>query len=33
MVQQREQEKIIRETSGLNALATRIFGNKKDQKV
>ena len=27
MVQQREQEKIIRETTGLNALAPRIFGN------
>ena len=29
MVQQREQEKIIRETTGLNALAPRIFGNHR----
>jgi hypothetical protein len=33
ILEQKEKEKIIRETSGLNALATRIFGNKKDQKV
>ena len=34
MMEQRERERIIRETSGLNALAPRIFGNnKKDQKV
>ena len=34
MMEQRERERIIRETSGLNALAPRIFGNnRKDQKV